>query len=47
MMTAKWKIMHNSENMEFTESSEKIKFGEEILEVGGNHAKLTIELKDI
>lgn len=46
-MTAKWEIMDNSESVECTESSEKREFGEKTLEVGGNHAKLTIESKDL
>lgn len=44
-MTAKWEIINNSKSVEFTENSEKIEFGKETLEVGGNHAKLTVEPK--
>lgn len=39
--------MNNSKSVEFAESFEKIEFEEETLEVGGNHAKLTVEQKDL
>ena len=40
-MTGKWETLDNSESVEISESSEKIEFAGETLEVVSNNAKLT------